>query len=251
LIRTLPSVKILVPFKRVQDPATAMSPTDEGQWMINPFDEIAIEEALRFREQGWVDEVVGITVADADADEQIRTAFAMGLDRAIRVHDTRALDPYAVARILVAIVHREGPDLVLMGKQAIDDDAGQVGQMMAGLLNWPQATFVSKIELEGEPLQAFCTRETDRGLEVVSLDVPAVVTTDLRLNEPRYVSLPGLMKARKRTIDVLSLEEINVQVEPKTTILETRPAATRSAGVRVESVDELLGHLRNDKIIQG
>jgi electron transfer flavoprotein beta subunit len=219
--------------------------------MLNPFDEIAIEEALRIRERGEAAEVTGVTVGEAAAEEQVRTALAMGLDRALRIDDSRSLDPYAVARILAAVVHREEPGLVLMGKQAVDDDANQVGQMLAGLLGWPQATFASKIEFLAAGGQARCTRETDAGLEVIEVNLPAVITADLRLNEPRYVSLPGLMKARRRPIELLSLEQLGVAgVQPRTTLLSVRPAPRRAAGQRVESVQELVRRLREkEKVI--
>jgi electron transfer flavoprotein beta subunit len=237
-------MKMLVPFKRVPDPAGAAGPGGGGAWIVNPFDEIAIEEALRIRERSGGGEVVAVTVAPAPAEEQVRVALAMGADRAIRVDDGRALDPYAVARILRAVAEREKPDLVLMGKQAIDDDANQVGQMLAGLLGWPQATFASSIEFPGGTGRARCGRETDRGIEVIDVQLPAVVTADLRLNEPRYVSLAGLMKARRRPIEVLASADIAPGVEPRTAVLGSAPAPRRSAGIRVESVEELLARLR-------
>lgn len=245
-------MKILVAFKRLPDPVSAVSSgaADGGQWIINPFDEIAIEEALRIKERGEANEVVGVTISSSAAEEQIRAALAIGLDRAIRVDDSRALDPFAVARILVGVVQHEKPDLVLMGKQAIDDDANQVGQMLAGRLNWPQATFISKIELVAGAKSARCTRETDGGLEVITINLPAVVTTDLRLNEPRYVSLPGLMKARRRPIEVLTCEQLGVNVQPRTTVLDIQIPLRRGAGVRVESVEDLVMRLRqNDNVL--
>lgn len=241
-------MKILVPFKRVPDPAAAGG--DGAQWVVNPFDEIAIEEALRIRENGVADELVGVTVAPADAEEQMRVPLAMGLDRVIRVEDSRVLDSYAVARILVGIVRRETPDMVLMGKQAVDDDSNQTGQMLAALLGWPQATFVSKVEwLEGNSAIQ-CVRETDRGLETVEMPLPAVVTADLRLNEPRYVSLPGLMKARRRPIEVLTLADLGVAVEPRTRVVGTAQAPKRKGGIKVESVEDLMNRLRtHDKVL--
>jgi electron transfer flavoprotein beta subunit len=241
-------MKILVPFKRVPDPAAAGG--DGAQWVVNPFDEIAIEEALRIRENGVADELVGVTVAPADAEEQMRVPLAMGLDRVIRIEDSRTLDSYAVARILVGIVRREAPDMVLMGKQAVDDDSNQTGQMLAALLGWPQATFVSKVEwLEGNTAIQ-CVRETDRGLETVEMPLPAVVTADLRLNEPRYVSLPGLMKARRRPIEVLTLADLGVSVEPRTRVVGTAQAPKRKGGIKVESVEDLMNRLRtHDKVL--
>lgn len=245
-------MKILVPFKRVPD-AAAPPPGNAGEggaWVINPFDEIAIEEALRIRERGEAQEVVSVTVATAAAEEQVRAALAMGVDRAIRVDDARALDPYAVARILAAVVRRENPGLVILGKQAVDDDANQVGQMLAGLLDWPQATFVSKLAFMNNVSMAHCTRETDRGLETIEVDLPAVITTDLRLNEPRYVSLPGLMKARRRPIELFTCEQIAVSVQPRTHVLSVVPAPRRSGGIRVESVADLVSRLRiQDKLL--
>jgi len=245
-------MKILVPFKRVPDTASMASfAQGEGcQWVINPFDEIAIEEALRIRERGAATEVLAATIATPAAEEQLRSALAMGVDRALRVDDARALDPYAVARILAALVHHENPGLVILGKQAVDDDANQVGQMLAGLLGWPQATFVSKIEFFEGGKQARCTRETDGGLEVIAVRLPAVITTDLRLNEPRYVSLPGLMKARRRPIEVMDCKQLGAQVQPRTVVLSSLPASRRSAGIRVESVEELVDRLRqHDKVL--
>ena len=242
-------MKILVAFKSVPDPndvtiagAAASSPKS----VINPFDEIAIEEALRIRERGEATEIVGVTIGAPAVDEQIRAALAMGIDRAVRIDDSRLLDPYAVARILRALVEKESPQVVIMGKQAVDDDSNQVGQMLAGLLGWPQATFVSKIEfLEGKT-RARCTRETDAGLEVVAIKLPAIITTDLRLNEPRYVSLPGLMKARRKPIEILTFDQLGVTVRPLTTVLSSARPPKRAAGTRVESVEQLVVKLRQE-----
>ena len=238
-------MKILVSFKSVLDPY-AGSADSAAKSVINPFDEIAIEEALRIRERGEATEVVVVTIATTAADEQIRAALAMGVDRAIRIDDARALDPYAVARILRAVVGKEAPQIVLMGKQAVDDDSNQVGQMLAGLLGWPQATFISKIEFVQNNTRARCTRETDGGLEVIAINLPAVVTTDLRLNEPRYVSLPGLMKARKKPIEVLTSDQLGVAVQPRTTTLSTLRPPKRAAGTRVESIEELIAKLKQE-----
>ncbi|HEX4667960.1 MAG TPA: electron transfer flavoprotein subunit beta/FixA family protein [Chthoniobacterales bacterium] len=246
---TQPIAKILVPFKSVPDPYEAAAPGGTGataKSVINPFDEIAIEEALRIRERGEASEIVGLTIGAPAVDEQVRAALAMGVDRAIRIDDARALDPYAVARILRTVVEKEAPQMVLMGKQAVDDDSNQVGQMLAGLLGWPQATFVSRIEFLEDRICARCTRETDAGLEVVDITLPAVITTDLRLNEPRYVSLPGLMKARKKPIEVLTCAQLGVQVEPQTTTISTARPPKRSAGTRVESVEELVAKLKEE-----
>src|SRR5262249_10802713 len=196
-------MKILVSFKSVPDPndvTVAGAAISAPKSVINPFDEIAIEEALRIRERGEAMEIVGVTIGVATVDEQVRVALGMGVDRAIRIDDSRVLDPYAVARILRAVVRKEAPHVLIMGNQAVDDDSHQAGQMLAGLLEWPQATFVSKIEFLGNKTRARCTRETDVGLEVVEVNLPVIITTDLRLNEPRYVSLPGLIKARRKPI---------------------------------------------------
>src|SRR6266545_2626948 len=216
-------MKILVSFKSVPDPndvTIAGAAVSTPKSVINPFDEIAIEEALRIRERGQATEIVGITIGAPTVDEQIRAALAMGVDRAIRIDDSRALDPYAVARILVAAVEKEAPHVVIMGKQAVDDDSNQVGQMLAGLLGWPQATFVSKIEFLDNKTRARCTRETDAGLEVVAINLPAIITTDLRLNEPRYVSLPGLMKARKKPLEEIALADLGVAAVSRTKVLK-------------------------------
>ena len=242
-------MKILVAFKSVPDPndaAVAGAVVSTRKSVINPFDEIAIEEALRIRERGEATEIVSITIGGAAIDEQVRAALAMGVDRAIRVDDSRALDPYAVARILRAAAQKEAPDVVIMGKQAVDDDSNQVGQMLAGLLDWPQATFVSKIEFLNNKTHARCTRETDAGLEIVEVNLPAVITTDLRLNEPRYVSLPGLMRARRKPIEVLTCDQLEVSVRPLTTVLSIGRPPKRPGGTRVDSVEELIAKLRQE-----
>ena len=242
-------MKILICFKSVPDPndiAVAGAISSAPKSVINPFDEIAIEEALRIRERGEASEIVGATIGSAAVEEQIRAALAMGVDRAIRIDDSRARDPYAVARTLRALVEKEAPQAVIMGKQAVDDDSNQVGQMLAGLLGWPQATFVSKIEFLENKTRAQCTRETDGGLEVIAINLPAIITTDLRLNEPRYVSLPGLMKARKKPIEILTGEQLGVTVRPLTTTLSTSRPPRRAAGTRVPSVEELVTKLKQE-----
>jgi electron transfer flavoprotein beta subunit len=234
-------MKILVPFKSVPDPNDATPKS-----VINPFDEIAIEEALRIRERGEATEILAVTIGVPSVDEQIRAALAMGVDRAVRIDDSRALDPYAVARILGAVVRKEAPQVVIMGKQAVDDDSNQVGQMLAGSLGWPQATFVSKMEFLDDKTRARCARETDTGLEVVEVDLPAIITTDLRLNEPRYVSLPGLIKARRKPIEVLTCDQLGVTVRPLTTVLSVMGPPKRPVGTRVESVEELITKLKQE-----
>lgn len=245
-------MRVLLPFKRVPDPETKIRLRVDGsglitegvKFVINPFDEIAIEEALRIRERGEANELVCVTIGDDECSDQIRTALAMGCDRAILVKDERALDPFAIARILKAVVDREQPNLVIMGKQAIDDDSNQTGQMLAALLGWPQATFVSKLVFVEEAKRAECTRETDDGLEVVRVTLPAIITTDLRLNEPRYVSLPGIMKARSKPVETLTCADLVVNVEPRTAMLKLAPPPQRSPGVRVATVEELVAKLR-------
>jgi electron transfer flavoprotein beta subunit len=242
-------MKILVSFKSVPDPnhaTVAGVEASAANSVINPFDEIAIEEALRIRERGDAEQIVVVTIGPSAVDEQIRAALAMGVDHAIRIDDSRALDPYAVARILYALVEKEMPRVVIMGKQAVDDDSNQVGQMLSALLGWPQATFVSKIEFLNNKGRARCTRETDGGLEVVAINLPAVITTDLRLNEPRYVSLPGLMKARRKPIEILTCDELGVAVRPVTSVLSIISPPKRAAGTRVNSVEELIEKLRQE-----
>jgi electron transfer flavoprotein beta subunit len=242
-------MKILVPFKSVPDPNDATVPGEAGsatKSVINPFDEIAIEEALRIRERDDAAEILGVTIGAPAVDEQVRAALAMGIDRAIRIDDSRALDPYAVARILQAVVEKEAPHIVIMGKQAVDDDSNQVGQTLAALLRWPQATFVSKIEFLDNKTRARCTRETDGGLEVIAIKLPAIITTDLRLNEPRYASLPALMRARRKPIEVLTCDELRVAVRPLTTVLSIVRPPKRPAGTRVDSVEELIAKLRRE-----
>ena len=214
--------------------------------LLTPFDAIAIEEAIRTRERGMDVETVCVTIGPEDYLEQVRVALGMGVDRGILVQDEHLLDPYAVSRILRAVVVREKPTMVMMGKQAIDDDANQTGQMLAGLLGWPQATFVSKIEfLEGDTALQ-CTRETDAGLEILRMPLPAIITTDLRLNDPRYVSLVGLMRARKKPVEVLSVEDLSVKVQPKTVLLQTSPTSPHRGGIRVSSVEELITKLKGE-----
>ena len=244
-------MKILVAFKSVPDPNDD-APVGGGalvstaKSVINPFDQIAIEEALRIRERGEATEIVGATVGAPSVDEQARAALAMGVDRAIRIDDSRALDPYAVARILRALIAKEAPDVVIMGKQAVDDDSNQVGQMLAGLLAWPQATFVSKIEFLNDRKRVRCTRETDAGLEVVETTLPCIITTDLRLNEPRYVSLPGLIRARRKPIEILTCDQLGMTVRPLTTVLSTARPPKRAAGTRLQSVEELIVKLKQE-----
>jgi electron transfer flavoprotein beta subunit len=244
-------VKILVPIKRVPDPATTIRvlpdgsgiATDNVKWVINPFDEIAIEEALRIKEK-QTGEVVLVTIGQSTWQEQLRTGLAMGADRAILVKTDGALDPLALARILAKVATDEKPEIVLLGKQAIDDDSNQVGQMLAEMLGWPQATFASKVEFAGDKVNV--TREVDGGLETIAFSLPAVVTTDLRLNEPRYASLPGIMKARKKELKEIPAESLGVDLAPKLKIKNLAAPPKRQAGRKVGSVQELVQVLHTE-----
>jgi electron transfer flavoprotein beta subunit len=211
---------------------------------VNPFDEIAIEEAVRLKEKGVASEIIVVSAGPAAASEQIRTALAMGADRGVLVQHDGVLEPLVVAKLLAAIIAKEQPGLVILGKQAIDDDMNATGQMLAGLLGWAQGTFASKLEIKGET--AVVTREVDGGLETVEVKLPAIITTDLRLNEPRYASLPNIMKARKKTIDTLSPADLGVDPTPRLTVLKVEEPPTRKAGVKVGSVQELVEKLRGE-----
>jgi len=209
---------------------------------MNPFDEIAVEEAIRLKEKGVATEIVAVSIGPAKAQETLRTALAMGADRAILVQTEEEVEPLAVAKILKGIAGEENPDLIILGKQAIDDDSNQTGQMLAALLGWPQGTFASKVEVAGGELNV--TREVDGGLETVKLATPAVVTTDLRLNEPRYASLPNIMKAKSKPLATKSPGDFGVDVAPRLETLKVTEPAKRQAGVKVGSVDELVGKLK-------
>jgi electron transfer flavoprotein beta subunit len=247
-------VKILATVKRVPDPETSIKVkpdgsgivTDNIKWVINPFDEIAIEEALRIKEKVAGSEVVLVSIGDKVVQEQLRTGLAMGADRAIMVVTTEALEPLAVARVLAKIVETEKPELVVMGKQAIDDDSNAAGQMLAELLGWPQATFASKVELTGDQKSATVVREVDGGLETLSFPLPGIVTADLRLNEPRYASLPGIMKARKKELKELAIGDLGVDVAPRAKIVKMDPPPKRQAGKKVESVQQLVELLHSE-----
>lgn len=245
-------MKMLVPVKRVPDPATTIRvmpdgsgiATDNVKWVINPFDEIGIEEALRIREKQGGGEVVLVSIGQPTWQEQLRTGLAMGADRAILVKTDAALDPLAIARVIAKVAENEKPELIIIGKQAIDDDSNQTGQMIAELLGWPQATFASKIELgDGK-----CTvvREVDGGLETLAFPLPAVVTTDLRLNEPRYASLPGIMKARKKPLNEIAVDSLGVDLTPKLKIKTLKAPEKRQAGRKLGSVQELVTALHNE-----
>jgi len=245
-------MKVLVPVKRVVDynvkirvKADQSGVETAGVKMsMNPFDEIANEEAIRLKEKGVASEVVAVSMGEQKCQETLRTALAMGADRAIHVVSDAELQPLAVAKCLKAVVEREEPGLVLMGKQAIDDDSNQTGQMLAALLGWAQATFVSKLELHDG--KAVCSREVDEGIETIEVKLPAIVTVDLRLNEPRYASLPNIMKAKKKPIDSLTPDELGVDVAPRLVYTQFEEPPKRQAGIRVESVDELVAKLKSE-----
>ncbi|MFC5504009.1 electron transfer flavoprotein subunit beta/FixA family protein [Bosea massiliensis] len=245
-------MKILVPVKRVVDYNVKIRVKADGSGVelanvkmsMNPFDEIAVEEALRLREAGKATEVVVVSIGPAQAAETIRTGLAMGADRGILVKVDGVVEPLAVAKLLKKVVVQEAPELVILGKQAIDDDCNQTGQMLAALLGWPQGTFASKVALEANTVDV--TREVDGGLQTVGLKLPAIVTTDLRLNEPRYASLPNIMKAKKKPLDETSAETLEIDVTPRLKVLKTVEPAGRSAGVKVGSVAELVSKLKNE-----
>jgi electron transfer flavoprotein beta subunit len=245
-------MKVLVAVKRVVDYNVKIRVKTDGSGVetanvkmsMNPFDEIANEEAIRLKEKGLAAEVVAVSLGEAKCQETLRTALAMGADRAIHVQTDAELQPLAVAKLLKALVGREQPGLVILGKQAIDDDSNQTAQMLAALLGWPQGTFASKLEIAGDELQV--TREIDTGLERVTLKLPAIVSTDLRLNEPRYASLPNIMKAKKKPIDVVSPDELGVDVSPRLKLLKVEEPPRRQSGVKVASVAELVQKLRQE-----
>ena len=245
-------MKILVPVKRVVDYNVKIRVKTDGSGVelanvkmsMNPFDEIAVEEALRLKEAGKASEIVCISIGPAQASETIRTGLAMGADRGILVKTDTAPEPLAVAKILNAVVEAEQPGLVILGKQAIDDDSNQTGQMLAALLGWPQGTFASKIVIDGDAIVV--TREVDGGLQTVRLKAPAIVTTDLRLNEPRYASLPNIMKAKKKPIDEKTPGDYGVDTKPRLEVLKTVEPPRRKAGVKVASVADLVGKLKNE-----
>ena len=245
-------MKILVPVKRVVDYNVKIRVKSDGSGIelanvkmsMNPFDEIAVEEALRLKEQGKASEIVCVSIGPQQAQETIRTALAMGADRGILVKTDAMVEPLAVAKILKAVAEEEQPGLIILGKQAIDDDANQTGQMLAALLGWAQGTFASKITIEGDSVDV--TREVDGGLQTVKLKMPAIVTTDLRLNEPRYASLPNIMKAKKKPIDEKSPDAYSVDTSPRLEIVKTVEPARRQAGIKVTSVEDLVGKLRNE-----
>jgi electron transfer flavoprotein beta subunit len=245
-------MKVLVPVKRVVDYNVKVRVKPDGSGVetanvkmsMNPFDEIAVEEAIRLKEAGVATEIVAVSIGTAQSQETLRTALAIGADRAILVETGVEIQPLAVAKLLKSIVGREQPGLVIMGKQAIDDDSNQTGQMLAALLNWSQATFASKLKVTGATAQV--TREVDGGLETISIKLPAVVTADLRLNEPRYVTLPNIMKAKKKPLETLTPEALGVDVASRLKTLKVQDPPKRIAGKMVKSVQELVEKLRNE-----
>jgi len=245
-------MKIMVPVKRVVDYNVKVRVKSDQtgvdianvKMSMNPFDEIAVEEATRLKEAGAATEVVAVSCGVTQSQETLRTAMAIGADRGVLVQTDAELQPLAVAKLLKALVDQEQPKLVILGKQAIDDDANQTGQMLAALLGWPQATFASKVEVQGEKVQV--TREVDGGLETIALTLPAIITTDLRLNEPRYVTLPNIMKAKKKPLDTVTPESLGVEVAPRLKTLKVVEPAARKAGIMVPDVATLVDKLKNE-----
>ncbi|MEL0035199.1 MAG: electron transfer flavoprotein subunit beta/FixA family protein [Gammaproteobacteria bacterium] len=250
-------MKVLVAIKRVVDPYVKIRVKDDESGIetanvkmsMNPFCEIAVEEAVRLKEKGAVEEIVAVTIGSAQCQETLRTALALGADRAIHVETDATVESLGVAKVLKALVDEEQPGLVIMGKQSIDTDNNQTGQMLAAMMDCPQATFVSEVTIDGDSLTA--VREIDGGLETLKMSLPAVITTDLRLNEPRFASLPNIMKAKRKPLDTKPIADLGVDVTPRHEILSVSKPAERSAGIKVESVDELLEKLRNEaKVIE-
>ena len=245
-------MKILVPLKRVVDYNVKVRPLGDNtnvdlnnvKMSVNPFCEIALEEAVRIKEAGNADEVIAVSIGKTESQEQLRTALALGADRAILVESENLLEPLAIAKSLVKIVEQEHVDLIILGKQAIDGDNNQTGQMLGALLNYPQATNASQVVLDGSHVNV--TREIDGGLQTLKLNMPAIVTTDLRLNEPRYASLPNIMKAKKKELSILPIADLGVDVTPRTELLSVESPPSRAAGVILETVDDLIDKLKNE-----
>ena len=245
-------MKILVPVKRVVDYNVKVRvkndnsgvELDNVKMSMNPFDEIAVEEAVRLKEAGVAEEITAITVGESSAQEQLRTALALGADKAILIETEYEPQPLGISKALKSIVERDNPDLILMGKQAIDGDNNQTGQMLAALLGYPQATFASELKISDG--KAEVTREVDGGLQTISINLPAIVTSDLRLNEPRYASLPNIMKAKQKPLESLSAEELGIDLNPRISTVKVSPPPEREAGIIVESIDELVDKLKNE-----
>jgi len=248
-------MKVLVPVKRVVDANVKVRVKGDGSGVelanvkmaMNPFDEIAVEEAIRLKEAGKAEEIIVVSIGPAQAQETLRTALAMGADRAILVKTEETAEPLGVAKVLKGVVDAEKPGLVLLGKQAIDDDANQTGQMLAALLGWAQGTFASKVEISGD--KAKVTREVDGGLQTVDLKMPAIVTVDLRLNQPRYASLPNIMKAKKKPLDEKSAADFGADLKPRLKVLKTEEPGGRKAGVKVKDVAELVANLKSAGVL--
>ncbi len=245
-------MKIIVPIKRVVDYNVKVRPLGDQsdvdlnnvKMAMNPFCEIAIEEAVRLKESGTASEVVAVTVGKSDSQEQLRTALALGADRAILVESDSLLEPLGIAKALANVIEAEAPQLVILGKQAIDGDNNQTGQMLAALLNYSQATFASEVVIDGD--SASVTREIDGGLQTIKVSLPAIITTDLRLNEPRYASLPNIMKAKKKELDIKTVAEMGIDTSPRMELLSVELPPTRQEGIKVESVEELVSKLTNE-----
>ena len=245
-------MKIVVPIKRVVDYNVKVRPLGDQsdvdlnnvKMAMNPFCEIAIEEAVRLKEAGTATEVIAVTVGKSDSQEQLRTALALGADRAILVETDSLLEPLAIAKVLSKVIEAESPQLVILGKQAIDGDNNQTGQMLAALLDYGQATFASEISIDGD--SASVTREIDGGLQTIKVSLPAIITTDLRLNEPRYASLPNIMKAKKKELDVQPIDAMGIDTASRMELLSVELPAARQEGIKVESVEELVGKLKNE-----
>ncbi len=250
-------MKILVPIKRVVDYNVKIRVKSDNSGVdlahvkmsINPFDEIAVEEAVRLKESGKADEIIVVTIGSEKSQEQIRTAMALGADRGIVIKtdnpiDLGGIEPLAVAKILKSIIEKENPELVIMGKQSIDDDSNQTGQMLSALLGWSQGTFASKLDIKGDNIQV--TREIDGGLETLLLTIPAIITTDLRLNEPRFAKLPDIMKAKKKPMDIVELDQIGVDCSPRLEIMKVEDPPVRKGGIKVPDVDTLIEKLKNE-----
>ena len=245
-------MKIVVPIKRVVDYNVKVRPLGDQsdvdlnnvKMAMNPFCEIAIEEAVRLKEAGTATEVIAVTVGKSDSQEQLRTALALGADRAILVETDSLLEPLAIAKALAKVIEAESPQLVILGKQAIDGDNNQTGQMLAALLNYGQATFASEVSIDGD--FASVTREIDGGLQTIKVSLPAIITTDLRLNEPRYASLPNIMKAKKKELDVQPIDAMGIDTAPRMELLSVELPAARQEGIKVDSVEELVGKLKNE-----
>ena len=250
-------MKILVPIKRVVDYNVKVRPLSDNsnvdlnnvKMAVNPFCEIALEEAVKLKESGQATEVIAISVGKTESQEQLRTALALGADRAVLVETDKLLEPLAIAKVLKKIVDDEKPDLIILGKQAIDGDNNQTGQMLGAILEYPQATNASEVKLDSSSVEV--TREIDGGLQTLKLSIPAIITTDLRLNEPRYASLPNIMKAKKKELKIMPVSELGIDVDSRTEILSVELPPSREAGIIVESVDELIDKLKNEaKVIQ-